>query len=1342
MYMNNIRGGNVQQQYSKIVLLGLLFIWVTSLFAQAPDTLWTKTFGAANTEEGRAVQPTTDNGYIIAGYTMSYGPGDADLFLVKTNNSGTALWTQVYGGTGNDAAYAIQQTRDGGYIVAGYTNSFGAGNYDIYFLKTNAVGETTWTKTYGGDSLERSYSVKQTFDNGYVIAGYTRSFGAGLSDIWLLKTDSLGDTTWTKTYGGAGNDQCYAVDQTADSGYVLTGWSTSFGSYDMYVIKTYANGDTMWTRTYGGQYDDEGYSVQQTLDNGYIIAGYRSVLSPTHPDLYVVKTDANGDTLWTRTFGNASYDDVAWSVEQLADSGYIIAGYTYSYGAGTPTYPNMWLIKLDVSGDTVFTQTYGGSGSDKAYSVKQTSDNGYIITGSTDSFGPANLNVYLVKTTGDTIPPAPPVLISPSDDSYCGDSSITFVWHPAVDTGWGIQEYELHYALDSLFSGTTTVITQDTIYTTILADTTYYWRVRAMDWAHHIGDWSSIWQFTVDTQAPDVPTLYNPVGGIILGDSVVNFSWSEVTFLNAIPREAHKSYITGFDFYAAPICYVLELDTLNTFAAPVIVDTSETAHTTLNLGEHAYYWRVKAVDYAGNEGPLSDHDSFRVDISVPVIESTTVWNDTSFTGPFLVYTKITDNTELDTMLLYFKRVEDLTFYPTQLFNMGNNWYAGIIPQTFVTPDTVKYYVYARDIANPHNVSTDPVGAPANFYSFRVNSDTIPPTQVTLISPANNAYTNNATVEFMWHTAYDNLSGVDYYRLQYAADSMFTIGLVDTTTVDTTFTDVLTDTFYYWRARAVDRMENEGLWSAVWKFEIDTLIPQVPSLIEPVGGIYLGDTNVTFMWTGVTFNCGGLDIWHKNESGKGDPRASPVRYVLDVDTIISFTSPVTVDTFDINTAMITLEEYTRYFWRVKAYDLAGNEGPYAQPDSFGVDITPPTQVNLISPADNEYTNNATIEFLWHTAYDNLSGVDYYRLQYASDSMFSIGLVDTTTVDTTFTTVLTDTFYYWRVRAVDRVEKEGLWSAVWKFEVDTLAPQAPTLIEPVGGMYCGDTSVTFVWSEVLCTVRTMSHNRASPVQYILDVDTVLTFTSPVVIDTGETTTTVIPLAEYERYYWRVKAFDLAGNDGVYAEPDSFGIDITSPVIESTTVWHDTTFNGPFPVSTKITDVAGLDAVFLYFKRMEDSDFDSTELQPLGDDWYSGEILQVAQENDTIKYYIYAEDILAHSTTDPDGAPADYYAFVANVYTSIAEHPGTPEAFSFGLKQNPARGNAVFNLTLPSDAIVTLRMYDVSGRLVDVPLQGRIAAGCYEIHWSTQLSSGIYFYKVDSPWNHAVGKLVLLK
>ncbi|KPJ70999.1 hypothetical protein AMJ52_09225, partial [candidate division TA06 bacterium DG_78] len=418
---------------------------------------------------------------------------------------------------------------------------------------------------------------------------------------------------------------------------------------------------------------------------------------------------------------------------------------------------------------------------------------------------------------------------------------------------------------------------------------------------------------------------------------------------------------------------------------------------------------------------------------------------------------------------------------------------------------------------------------------------------------------------------------------------------------------------------------------------------------------------------------------------------------------------------------------------------------AQPDSFGVDITPPTQVSLISPANNDYVNDFTVEFVWHTAYDDLSGVDYYRIQYALDSMFTLGLVDTTTDDTIFTGVLTDTINYWRVRAVDRVENEGLWSAIWKFEIDTLAPQAPTLIQPVGGMYLGDTSVTFMWSEVLRNkgdaARIISGNRASPVQYILNVDTVMTFTSPVVIDTCETATTVIPLSEHARYYWRVKAFDLAGNDGVYAQPDSFGIDMTSPAIESTTVWNDTTFSGPFPVNTKITDVAGLDAIFLYFKRMEDSDFDSTELQSLGDDWYSGEIPQVAQENDTIKYYIYAEDILEHSTTDPLGAPADYYAFIANVYTSIAEHQDSPEAFFFGLKSNPAKKKAVFNLTLPSDATIAFRIYDVSGRLVAMPIIGNKSAGYYEISWIPDVA-GVYLYTLNSPWQKRIGKLVVLK
>jgi hypothetical protein len=218
-----------------------------------------------------------------------------DVYLVKTSASGDTLWTRTYGGTGEDYGNSVQQTSDSGYIVAGYTNSFGAGNEDVYLVKTSASGDALWTRTYGGTGEDYGNSVQQTSDSGYIVAGWTNSFGAGGHDIYLIKTNASGDTLWTRTYGGTGGDEGYSVQQTSDGGYIIAGYTGSFGAggWDVYLIKTNASGDTLWTSTYGGAYDDWGYSVGQTSDGGYIVAGFTDSWSGSW-DVYLVKTDGNG----------------------------------------------------------------------------------------------------------------------------------------------------------------------------------------------------------------------------------------------------------------------------------------------------------------------------------------------------------------------------------------------------------------------------------------------------------------------------------------------------------------------------------------------------------------------------------------------------------------------------------------------------------------------------------------------------------------------------------------------------------------------------------------------------------------------------------------------------------------------------------------------------------------------------------------------------------------------------------------------------------------------------------------------------------------------------------------
>ncbi len=383
----------------RLLLAVLLFILLIheSAWAGAPPIQWQKTFGSIWGDEGHSVQQTSDGGYIITGCSGANSPLQAgDVCLIKTDPNGNCDWQKTFGGSADDYGYSVQQTSDGGYIITGWTSSFGSGDYDVYLIKTEPNGNEKWQKTFGGSQKDRGYSVKQTNDGGYIIVGRTESYGAGILDVYLIKTDPNGDSQWQKTFGGSSWDEGSSVQQTTDGGYIIAGLTMSFGAgnVDFYLIKTDPNGDKKWQKTFGGNNRDWGESVQQTTDGGYIISGFTQSYGAGGCDVYLIKTDPNGNLQWQKTFGGSD-DEQGYSIRQTSDGGFIIAGFKGIFDG------DVYLVKTDPNGNMQWQKTLGGSHNDRAYSVQQTTDNGYIITGFTHSYGAGRSDVYFIKLCPD-----------------------------------------------------------------------------------------------------------------------------------------------------------------------------------------------------------------------------------------------------------------------------------------------------------------------------------------------------------------------------------------------------------------------------------------------------------------------------------------------------------------------------------------------------------------------------------------------------------------------------------------------------------------------------------------------------------------------------------------------------------------------------------------------------------------------------------------------------------------------------------------------------------------------------------------------------------------------------
>lgn len=374
--------------------------------ASPVTSLWVTTYGGSGifSDEMHSVRQTSDGGYIVAGETHSFVVSGGTAWVMKLDKDGEVVWQKTYGGTHSDVARSVQEcmigTDSDGYIVAGETTSFGDGSQgDAWVFKLDNDGNVVWQKTYGGSNSDSANSIQQTFDGGYIVAGETYSFGAAGGDAWVFKLDADGNVEWQNSYGSSNSDVAYSIQQTSGGGYIVAGLSSDDSDSDevtgnAFVLKLSEDGTVEWQKSYGGGNYDEAKSIQQTFSaagdpDGYIVAGETysirkegSAWITNEGDALVFKLDNDGNILWTKSYGGAKYD-TANSIQQTSDGGYIVAGETNSFGSGDGA---AWFLKLKSDGTLDWQKTYTGTGHDYANSIQQTfsddgSADGYIVAG-------------------------------------------------------------------------------------------------------------------------------------------------------------------------------------------------------------------------------------------------------------------------------------------------------------------------------------------------------------------------------------------------------------------------------------------------------------------------------------------------------------------------------------------------------------------------------------------------------------------------------------------------------------------------------------------------------------------------------------------------------------------------------------------------------------------------------------------------------------------------------------------------------------------------------------------------------------------------------------------------
>ncbi|UCE37744.1 MAG: Ig-like domain-containing protein [Thermoplasmata archaeon] len=1118
---------------------------------------WNNSIGGNGWDQGYSVQETSDGGYVIAGYTSSFGDG-YDAWLIKTDSLGNEVWNKIFGGSSGEYTYSVQQTFDGGYIIAGYTYSYGAGGTDAYLIKTDSSDVESWSKSFGGASYEYGYSVQQTFDGGFIITGDTSSFSVGTSDAWLIKTDSLGNEQWNKTLGSLVGGSGQSVQQTSDGGYIIVGYRWPFGgsNYDVWLIRTDSSGNKHWEKTFGGPQHDYGYSVQQTSDDGFILAGGTMSFGASNYNVWLIKTDSSGNEQWNKTFG-VNFADRGYSVQQTTDGGFIIAGYIGG---------DVWLIKTDNNGDEIWNKTFGGaSDPDYSYSVQQTTDEGYIIAGETNTYGAGGWDVWLIKT-----------------DSFGNEQ-----WNKTFGGSGNDRGYSVQQTFDGGFIITGTI---DSIKTDSLGNEKWFkffwggWGKEVQQTPNGgyiiVGD-----TYSYGIGVPGKPNIWLVKDDSSWGEIISNniLTDSKIYSINNFTCEVVKPFGTG-------IKVQFSKDSFNWYNSSGSINGWDTISGGTNL--------IDLTTLGWNGSRFYYHVNFYSDgIDTPILRNINLSYQQYFSLGTLVSEPYNTGGEVSWRTINWNATvpanTEIKFQLRSATTQG-----GLSVKNFVGPDGTPSTFYTTSgtniwsghhgeqwfqyeaYLNTSNTSITPV-----LHNLTIHFNLIPGPPGSL-NPTDNFMTNDTTPYFSW-SFNDSDSTQTEFQVVIDNDSSFTS--LDYNSGEQSSSNefwqfpsgtgytTMAEGFWFWKVRTKD---SDGNWSAYSSYQtlgIDITAPDPPGGISAEPSTWNSRNSFNISWTNPIDASGIAGVYYRLDS----PPTSDTDGIFVVGSDITFLG---------NISVIGDGNHTIYVW---LKDEAGNVNYLNYTTTYlHYDTTDPDSPIGVSAIPSSWTNMNSFNVSWTNPVDDagIAGV-YYKLYSAPTSNDDGIYVQGQEINNISGISVLDsgvhTIYIWLKDNANNVNFTTYSSTILFY--DGLAPSSPINLKATPGDWTSTNSFTVSWtnpSEFSGIAGAFYKLKSAPTSdtdgtYVAGVD--ITYIDNIIVS-GEGNHTI--------YVWlndNLDNKDYNNHSIIYLLYDNSDPDPPIGLTANPATWNNT---NSFDISwTNPSDTAGITGAYYKLDSAPTSDTDGT-------------------------------------------------------------------------------------------------------------------------------------------------------